>query len=107
MGMFCREGIHGVWVRGHVFDICVLVGVALWGNSCWDSLGWGAHGVRIGIHWGVGTISICGGSGWRASLDLVDPSFVHGPSPDEDGGHWGPGSGWGVGIWAGAAKAQA
>ncbi|MEQ2225726.1 hypothetical protein ILYODFUR_020320 [Ilyodon furcidens] len=22
----CGEGIHGVWVRGHVFDICVLVG---------------------------------------------------------------------------------
>ncbi|MEQ2261077.1 hypothetical protein XENORESO_005317 [Xenotaenia resolanae] len=22
----CGEGIHGIWVRGHVFDICVLDG---------------------------------------------------------------------------------
>ncbi|MEQ2311600.1 hypothetical protein AMECASPLE_021916, partial [Ameca splendens] len=22
----CVEGIHGIWVQGHVFDICVLVG---------------------------------------------------------------------------------
>ncbi|MEQ2309455.1 hypothetical protein AMECASPLE_038889 [Ameca splendens] len=43
------------------------LGVALWGGSCWASLG--AHGVGIGTHWGVGTVSSCGGSAWQAALN--------------------------------------
>ncbi|MEQ2257378.1 hypothetical protein ILYODFUR_034236 [Ilyodon furcidens] len=57
--------------------------------------GWETHGVGIRAHWGVGTTPSWVGSGWRAGLSHVDPSFVH--SPLSRGG-WGLlGTGFGAG----------
>ncbi|MEQ2253727.1 hypothetical protein ILYODFUR_035331 [Ilyodon furcidens] len=60
------EGIHGVWGRGHVHLCpgwdrpCLEIHVEVHGE-------WGAHGVEIKIHCGVGTVLSWDGplSGWR------------------------------------------
>ncbi|MEQ2234803.1 hypothetical protein ILYODFUR_035144 [Ilyodon furcidens] len=70
----CGEGIHTIWVQGHVFDICVVVEGGPVGEIHVEG-----HGVEIRIHWVVGIVSSCGGSGWWTRLHRVEPSFVHGP----------------------------
>ncbi|MEQ2232707.1 hypothetical protein ILYODFUR_014204 [Ilyodon furcidens] len=78
-----------------------LLRVALWEGSCWGSLGvrdsWGWDRSSLGGR----DCSVLGGSGWRAGLSDVDPSFVYSPL---SGGGWGLlGTGLGTGVtrvWA-------
>ncbi|MEQ2234677.1 hypothetical protein ILYODFUR_033932 [Ilyodon furcidens] len=70
MSMCCAAGFMAFGVWGHVFNICVLVGAGPVRKFMLGFIwGWVVHGDEIRIHWGVGTVSTCGSSGWWVSLD--------------------------------------